>query len=199
MMNAAEAAPLMDPIDVRADTTFTQALRCVEYRLPSPEGFRAPGYVFALGLRYGLLGVAASHHLLITSETYEEMSVLATIESWPVFVEDHVRMDIAHRLPFATNSNIPRLVGQVAGMPIRAYLPLYRRLCPLAAALAIIAEGITSDNRAMVFEGWSWVRRKAAWRMFGASVEESKRYAMHFFERREADLEEVPEIALIGE
>lgn len=198
-MNAAEAARPMDPIDVRADTTFTQALRCVEYRLPDPEGFRAPGYVFALGLRYGLLGVAASHHLLITSETYEEMSILATIDSWPLFVEDHVRLDVARRLPFATNSNIPQLIGQVAAMPIRGYLPLYRRLCPLSVALGIVAEAIARDNKAMIFEGWPWFRRKAAWRIFGASVDESKSYALHFFDRREADLEEVPEIALIGE
>ncbi|HVT10899.1 MAG TPA: hypothetical protein VHE55_01425 [Fimbriimonadaceae bacterium] len=189
----------MEPIDVRADTAFAQALLCVEYRLPPPGGFKAPGYIFALGMRYGLIGMAASHHLLVTSEVYEEIRVLATIDCWPDFVEDHLRAVVGRRLPFATNSSIPDLVGRVAGLPLRSYLPLYRRLCPLSSALKIVADAICRDNRAMIFEGWPWFRRKAALRVFEASVEESKDFAMHFFERREADLEEVPEIALIGE
>ncbi len=189
----------MEPIDVRADTTFSQALLCVECRLPSPEGFKAPGYIFALGMRYGLIGLAASHHLLVTSEGYEEIRVLATIDCWPDLVEEHLRMAVGRRLPFATNSMIPELVGRIAGLPLRSYLPLYRRLCPLSSALKIVADAIAGDNRAMIFEGWPWFRRKAALRVFEASLEGSKDYAMHFFERREAEVEEVPEIALIGE
>ena len=91
----------MDPIDVRVDTTFTQALRCVQYRLPFSEGYRVPGYLFALGIRYGMVGMAASHHLLVTADDHEEARVLSLAESWPELVEDHVRWDVAHRLPLS--------------------------------------------------------------------------------------------------
>lgn len=189
----------MDPIDVRVDTTFSQALRCVQYRLPRPNGYRAPGYVLALGVRYGLIGIAASHHLLITSEDYEEASVLAMVDSWPDLVEDHVRWDMMHRLPFAVNSNVPHLVGRIAALPLCGYLPLYQRMCPLTRALDVIGQGLIAENRAMIYEGWGWMKRKRVLRLFEATTEESIDFALHFFERRQADLDEVPEIALIGE
>ena len=82
---------------------------------------------------------------------------------------------------------------------MRAYIPLYRRLCPLSRALEIVAATMVSQNASMILEGWSWFRRRAAMRMFQATLRESADFALHFFERRQADLEEVPEIVLIGE
>ena len=189
----------MDPIDVRADTTFTQALRCVEYRLPSSNGYRPPGYVLALGVRYGMIGIAAAHHLLITAEDHEESGVVSMMDSWSSLVEDHVRWDLSHRLPFTTNSNVPHLIGRISALPLRAYFPLYKRLCPLSRALELVAEALALENKAMIYEGWSWFKRKSALKMFEATMQESADYAMHFFDRRQADLDEVPEIALIGE
>ena len=43
------------------------------------------------------------------------------------------------------------------------------------------------------------LRNGHAVRLFEETLRESRDFAMHFFERRQADLEEVPEIALIGE
>jgi hypothetical protein len=189
----------MDPIDVRADTTFTQALRCVQYRLPGFDGYKAPGYALALGARYGMVGIAASHHLLVTAEDHEEARVLATIESWPSLVEDHVRWDIAHRLSFGALWDASHLVAGISSLPLQAYLPLYKRMCPLANALDHIERRLVVENRAMIFEGWPWLRRKSALRRFQTGLRESNQFAMHFFERRQADLDELPEIALIGE
>lgn len=189
----------MDPIDVRVDTAFCQALKCAEYRLPKPDGLRAPGYVLALGLRYGLIGMAACHHLLLTSDTNDEDNILAMMDCWPSLVEDHVRWDMMHRLPFTAGSNVAHVIGRVAHLPLTSYLPLYRRLYPLGAALELVSEAFIHENRGMIFEGWPWFKRRAAMRTFEESMRESVAYARHFFERREADLEEVPEIALIGE
>jgi hypothetical protein len=189
----------MDPIDVRVDTTFSQALRCVEYRLPSPKGYRPPGYVFALGVRYGLMGMAASHHLLITADDFEEPGVVRMMDSWPNLVEDHVRWDMMERLPFSDGSNVPHLIGRISALPFAAYLPLYRRICPLNLALELVSEAIAEENKGMIYEGWSWFKRKAAMRLFKQTLQESACFAMNFFERRQADLDEVPEIALIGE
>jgi hypothetical protein len=189
----------MDPIDVRADTTFSQALRCVQYRLPQSQGFKAPGYVLALGVRYGMIGMAASHHLLVTSEEYEEGRAISMVDCWPNLVEDHVRWDMIHRLPFTTNSNVPHLIGRISALPLRAYLPLYERLCPLSKALDLVGEALVEENKAMIFEGWSWFKRKGSLRLFSATMQETRDFALNFFERRQADLDEVPEIALIGE
>jgi hypothetical protein len=189
----------MDPIDVRADTTFTQALRCVEYRLPSSTGYQPPGYVLALGVRYGLVGMAASHHLLITADDYEESGVMRMMDAWPNLVEDHVRWDMIQRLPFAGNSNVPHVIGRISALPLSAYVPLYRRICPLANALDLVCDAIIEENKAMIYEGWSWFRRKSAVKLFTATLRESSAFALNFFERRQADLDEVPEIALIGE
>lgn len=189
----------MDPIDLRAETTFSQGLRCLEYRLPSMEGFRPPGYVLALGVRYGMIGVAAAHHLLTTSGEREQDRALEMAESWPGLVVEHVQEAMRHRLPFATNSQVPRLVGSISSMPLRAYIPLYKKLCPLSRALELVGEAIAAENRPMIFEGWSWFKHKSALRIFRQELDKSRHYGLNFFERRQADLEEVPEIALIGE
>jgi hypothetical protein len=189
----------MDPIDLRVDTTFSQALRCVEYRLPKPEGLMAPGFVLALGLRYGMIGMAASHHLLLTADPEEERNILAMMECWSNLVEDHVRWDMMHRLPFAGGSNVAHVVGRIAYLPLASYMPLYRRLYPLGAALELVSHAVLAENKSMIYEGWSWFKRGQAMRVFKANLQESVGFAMHFFERREADIEEVPEIVLIGE
>jgi hypothetical protein len=194
-----EVSDAMDPIDIRADTTFNQALRCVQYRLPRAEGFRAPGYVLAFGIRYGMIGMSASHHLLLTAEDFEEGRMLSMIDSWPNLVEDHVRWDMAPRLPFPVNSNLPRLIGRISSLPMNAYLPLYRRLCPLSRALEFVGETMFTENRSMVVEGWPWFKRRNAVRLFRATLRDSMSFAGHFFDRRQADLDELPEIALIGE
>jgi hypothetical protein len=189
----------MDPIDVRADTTFTQALRCVQFRLPRSNGFRAPGYVLALGVRYGMIGMAASHHLLVTSEEHEEPSMISMIECWPNLVEDHVRWDMIHRLPFTTNSNVPHLIGRISALPLRAYLPLYERLYPLSKSLELVGEALIAENKGMIFEGWNWFRRRTALKLFMETMKDTEEFAMNFFDRRQADVDEVAEIALIGE
>lgn len=189
----------MDPIDTRIDRTFAYALRCVQYRLPQANGFRPPGYVLALGARYGIIGVAACHHLLVTADSQEMPWILDTIDEWPRIVEDHVRWDIGQRFPFTTNQSIPQLIGRVSSLPFQTYLPLYKKMCPLAIALDEVGQTIASENKAMIYEGWSWFKRKSALRVFLASLHESKEFGLHFFERRQADVDEVPEIALIGE
>ncbi len=189
----------MDPIDVRVDTTLALGLRCVEYRLPSADGLRGSGYTLALGLRYGMIGVAAAHHLMITASDNEEQAVLAMVEIWRSMVEEHVRWDVAHRLPIPTSVGIAELIGKISAAPLRSYFPLYRRLCPLSYALELVGSTMTADNKPMVVEGWAWYRRKAALKVFVAALHESKEFALHFYERRQADLDEVPEIVLIGE
>jgi hypothetical protein len=189
----------MKPIEERADIAYMQALRCVEFRIPKADGTRQPGYLVALALRYGLVGMAATHHLLLSADLDEEPDVLALMRCWPRMVEDHVRWDVLHKLPFDDLRAAPSQVGRLAYKPMATYLPLYRRLYPLEQCLNACIEEFRQAHSPSVAEGWLWFLRPLAFRHFHRLCQESHQYALHFFERREANLEELPEIALLGE
>jgi|SRR5579862_5156712 len=189
----------MDPIDVRVDMAFAQALRCVEFRLPGQDGFRASGYLLSVGARYGLVGIASFHHLLITASEEEEGGIMSHAATWQGMVEDHLQWEVAGRLAIPINREASRHAGRIAALSLRGYYPLYRKLWPLVSVLDRVGEAIISENREMITEGWPWLKRKHAMNLFRLSLADSIAFALHFFERREASLDEVPEIALIGE
>jgi hypothetical protein len=189
----------MKPIYERADIAFMQALRCVEFRIPKLGRLKRPGYLVALGLRYGMIGVAASHHLLITADDDEEVELLDLIASFPRMVEDHVRWDVEHRLPIETSKMLPIYLAKLSAHPLEIYFPLYRRLCPLDHCLNHVIDAYTREHDSAIRDGWNLFQRRRAMKDFQDAAEQSATYAKHFFERRQADLDEVPEIALIGE
>ena len=189
----------MKPIDEKVDVNFMQALRCVSFRLPQRYNLRRTGYAFALGLRYGLVGAATSHHLLINCDPIEEHDVFGLVHHWPAMVEEHVRWAVIPRLPFQPSPAFPSLVGRLAYRPLQAYLALYKRLCPLEQALQIATDIYVQDHPNAAHEGWPWWSRTGAQRRFREAGEDSIRYAQSFFERREANLEELPEIAILDE
>lgn len=189
----------MRPIDEKVDVNFMQALRCAGHRLPGGYGLKRTGYSHALGLRYGLIGASAAHHLLMHCERGEEHDVLGLVHQWPVMVEEHVRWAIVPRLDFRPSTAFPSLVARLAYRPLQAYLGLYRRLCPIDQALRIAHDSYVDEHPAAAFDGWPiWMRSKAVKRFYHAA-EDSLRYARGFFERREMDIDEVPEIALLDE
>src|SRR5579885_2288590 len=189
----------MKPIDEKVDVNFMQALRCVNHRLPQRYQLRRTGYAFALGLRYGLIGAATSHHLLVNCDATEEHDVLGLVHHWPAMVEEHVRWAVIPRLPFQPSPAFPSLVGRLAYRPLQQYLALYRRLCPLEQALQIAADVYAHDHPSAATDGWPWWYRGRASKRFREASEDSIRYACSFFERRELDIEEVPEIAVLDE
>jgi len=189
----------MKPIDEKVDVNFMQALRCVTYRLPQRYDLRRTGYAFALGLRYGLIGAATSHHLLVNCEATEEHQVLGLVHHWPAMVEEHVRWAVIPRLPFQPSPAFPSLVGRLAYRPLQSYLALYRRLCPLEQALHIATEIYVQDHPSAAHEGWPWWARAKAVRRYREASEDSIRFTQRFFDRQELDLEEVAEIAILGE
>jgi len=189
----------MKPIEYRSDIEFIQAVRCVEYRLPPIGQLRKQGYVLTLGLRYGLVGIAATFHLLETASGEDERTVLNATKSYAQIVEDHVRFELLNRVPLPVDLGFPVAIGRCAERPLRIALPLLQRLCPLETCLEEAAERYTSENIYGIKMNWPWYRRRAAIREFRSYTQESLSFALHFFERRQYDLEEVPEIALLGE
>ncbi len=189
----------MKPIEYRSDIEFLQALRCVEYRLPRQGDLRKQGYILALGLRYGLVGIAATYHLLETASDDEERLVLASARGWPQIVEDHVRFELKSRIPFPVDLSFPLTVSRMAERPVRIAIPLLQRLCPLESCMHQATEQFISENLFGVRLHWPWFRKGAAVKLFRRHAQESAGFAVRFFQRRQCDLEEVPEIALLGE
>jgi hypothetical protein len=145
------------------------------------------------------MGIAATFHLLETANSEDERFVLNSTRSWPRIVEDHVRFEIVNRIPFTVDLAFPVAVSRCAERPLRIALPLLQRLCPLENCLEEAADRYISENKYGIRMNWPWYKRRAALREFRRHTQDSLRFAMQFFERRQLDLEEVPEIALIGE
>jgi hypothetical protein len=190
----------MRSIRQRADKEFLQALKCVEYRVPDSGQFRPKGFLLAVALRYGLVGSAVSHHLLLETDSIDELPVLDSIaRCWPSHVEKHVDTELRHRLAVDDEPRIPELVAQWARRPLQIAVPLYRRMCPLEVCLEMATDDFLVAHTKEIEEGWGWWNRKKALRNFSEEAKRSVTFAMNFFERRSLDLDEVPEIALLGE
>ncbi len=190
----------MKPIEQKADVGYMQALRCAEYRVPAMGSLRAPAYLLGLALRYGLIGAAATHDLLLsTADDDEERGAIALAQAWPEIVEEHVLQCVRHKLPFHADQGVPAIVGQLAYQPVGVTLRLFRYGCPLEQMLNAAAEQFAIDYRKVLLANVPLLRRAKIKREFCTMSEKSIAFALHFFDRRQAELEELPEIALIGE
>lgn len=189
----------MRPIEYRTDVDFQQALRCAEYRPVRTPHLKGNGLLLAYALRYGVVGSAAIHHLLITSDAEEERLVLDAALSWARVVSDHFRHELAPRLEMEADGALAAQVGQWSQNAIQVAVPLYRRLCPLEVCLTVASEDFALDFAREIRRGWNVFLRGRAQRAFEREAEASVRFALGFYERRRYDLDEVPEIALLGE
>lgn len=189
----------MRPIEERVDLVFLQALRCVEYRIPRHTGLRRPGDVLALGLRYGLMGASAAHFLILTSTESESEELGDLFSTWPTMVEDHVRWEIRHRLAFPTSDAMPMLLGRLAKRPLQIHLSQHPELVALNRCLEIAVEEFSREHDSSIVAGWPLFGRRKARRQFETVSRESLDYAIRFYERRECGIDEIPEIALIGD
>ncbi|MBI3721281.1 MAG: hypothetical protein HY248_01905, partial [Fimbriimonas ginsengisoli] len=177
-----------------------QALRCVEYRLPKTYILRAPAYLLAMSLRYGLMGAAASRFLEQFAETPSERRRIADLaHGWAEMVEEHVRQVTRHRLPFAANPSVGTTVGLLADQPVSAALRLGPSCPDLDRLLTVSSDEFARLYRKPILAGVSLLRRWKTTQEFRRLAQMSIHFAINFHERRQAGLDEVPEIALIGE
>ncbi|MEZ0325241.1 MAG: hypothetical protein ACAH95_05000 [Fimbriimonas sp.] len=189
----------MRPIQYRADVEFVQALRCVEYRLPKKDGFRPRAYLAALALRYGLMGAAATHYLLESTDSCDEPYVLESVMAWPKLIADHVSIEVGRRLGHDDSYEATLLLARWSRRPLQVTVPLYRRCYPLEVCLQAAIEDFSQEFEGPISEGSRlWNKRRAVQRFMDEAAQ-SARYALNFFDRRQHGLEEVPEIALLDE
>ncbi|HSI72412.1 MAG TPA: hypothetical protein VK934_04485 [Fimbriimonas sp.] len=189
----------MRPIEYKADIELAQALRCAEYRLPKREGYKAHGYLAAAALRYGLIGSAATYHLLTSTDSCDEPYLLESIISWPRMVEESLKLELGRRLPLDEEPLSLMLLSRWSRRPLEVLMPMQRRFCPLEMCLESAVDDFVTEFTEPIQEGWTWWSRRRALRHFCQDASHSVRYALNFFERRNLDLEELPEIALLDE
>src|SRR5688572_6458048 len=127
----------MKPIHAQAEQVFEQALLCVQYRVPRLYDLRLAGFAHALGLRYGLIGLAACHHLLLTADPREEADLEVDLMTWQDVVAEHVRFDIVPLAPHRCPPALSSVVGRFAVEPVYCYLEHQMRLLPFEYYLEI--------------------------------------------------------------
>lgn len=189
----------MTPIEHRVDSAFLQALNCAEHRVPRDVRLQPPAFSLALGLRYGLLGAAATHELFTTTEESQMPALRSATKDWEHLVDTHVRLNMLRRMPEGRQSVDHELVARYSEAAFHEYLSGYFRGCSLSACLDSVVRILTGRYRVEVTKGWPWYQAMRAKRIFGGCSAESLRFALLFFERRKAQIQEVPEIALLGE
>lgn len=190
----------MKPIEERADIAYLQALYCVEYRARNMGNLSGSSYLLALALRYGLIGAAATHHILLSAGTVEEERWAYELAlRWPDMVEEHMRHFVRYRLPFHVDYRVPRITGELSFQPVTTTLRLYHSFYPLDRSLHAAAAQYLQDQRKTLLKGVKFFHRRRVLLEFNAVSRQSVEFALNFFERREQSVEEVPEIALIGE
>ena len=189
----------MRPIDFRVDHTYSHALRCVEYRVPRDQRLLVSGLELSLALRYGLTGAAATHQLLASGDESDRSAILSAAEGWGELVIDHLHERVADRLPISPESLDTARIACAAEEVIQDYLAIYRRFTTPDGALAGVARIFQQRHSVAICRGWRWFRRRKAKELFRQVAAESVCFASLFYERRKADVDEVPEIALLGE
>lgn len=189
----------MKPVHARTEKAFREGLQCVQYRIPRLYSLKPVAFAHALGLRYGLIGLAACHHLLISADLNEEETLESDFLGWQDEVAEHIRYEVVRQLPFETLVAFPSVVGRFAIEPIYCYMTQRTRLLPFDYYLEIALSEYEAEHRAFAAKEWPiWHRRRARTEWHAAN-RESLKFAQNFLERRESGEEEVPEIALLGE
>ncbi len=156
-------------------------------------------YTHALGLRYGLVGTAAAFYALETADSQDERDLRNLFQQWPVMVAEHFQKEVAYRLPYDPDEETSLLVGKLAGTPIRLGLALRRQFLPLQRVLEIASDRYHGYHKSDIVSDTWLLGRPRARKDFKLATDESIQFALMFFDRRRCGLEELSEIALLGE
>jgi len=189
----------MKPIQVRAELALVQGLRCVQYRPPNRFGFKPRAYACAVGLRYGLIGAAAATFSLEIADPVEERDLNSVFRYWPLMVAEHFKTEMSYRVAIQLDELAPATIARLSSAPLKLCLGLRKQFLPLSRILEIASEVFHRDHRNDVIADHWLFGKTHALKIFRDASQESIRFANCFFERQRAGLDEVSEIALLGE
>ncbi|CAN5623583.1 hypothetical protein BH11ARM2_BH11ARM2_20530 [soil metagenome] len=177
---------------------FEQGLASASHHLPANDLDRE-SWLALTGLRYGLSTCASTHALLTSGEVDDEVWVLDQLGEVAETVSDHFTEHSIARAPSPLDSSSAWRVGAMAQSVADDYAPLVHRVPSLGLALRLVSESFCDARRKAVLASIPFLRRREGRKRFDRAVRDSVIFAEKLYERRLLDLEEVPEIALLGE
>ena len=188
----------MKSIQSTTQRAFRQALACASYRRPDRDAPPARSLACAHRLRYGLFACAAAHALLQRSQNEEEIWILDYLGEIGDDIVDHFAHHAFSKLSPSVDSASAWRVGEMAQMVADDFAPLAQRVADLQ-------RGSSWSRSPSVDIRLRKCSRPSPFGDAGKPGSDSRRcnrilsFAERLYERRLMDLEEVPEIALLGE
>jgi hypothetical protein len=191
----------MRPIDFKIDSSLTQALTCGEYRFPKAGSMSPLSYDLSVSLRFALLGIAACHFALKDCPPQEQDEHFPELRFFGTMIREHLDQErvLCVSIPPTFSNDSLELAQATFAEIFDRYVELRTFRCPLDLAMNIIVEEFTERSKPYLKSKYRFWGSKKGLQAFQIESEKSHRFALNFYERRHYELEELPEIALIGE
>lgn len=189
----------MKSIQSKTQRALEQALDGASFHVPWSEASSAESWLALVGLRYGLFTCAAFHALLADAQSDDEIWVLDSLTEVAGPVAEHFTKHVLPHAPAGIDPSSAWRAGEMAQLVTDDYAPLFHRVPGLELALGLTTESFCEARMRSVLATYPVWQRLAAKKRFQGAVHASLRFAQSHYERRLLDLQEVPEIALLGE
>jgi hypothetical protein len=189
----------MRPIDLTVDNSLSQALTCAEFRFP--RGHRMPTVAtdLTVALRFVLLGIGASHFVLRQAPRSENDRLVSELRYFGTMIAEQLELDRISNFACKISPDCPQKAREIYGELFDRYIFLSKLNGPLDLVLSILVEEFVNAHLQEFGRKFFVFRNLSLERAFDQEAQKSLRYTVNFVERRKLDLEELAEIALIGE
>jgi hypothetical protein len=178
---------------------YHQALRCVAFRLPLDVPMSSAMVEGVLGLRYGLIGATAVFPML--QEGFDRQGDVPTYlaTEFPAAVERHLLQEVDANLRKRGILVSSERIRDMVAFCMNVFLNAVERKMSLPNALAETADAFAEHYNRTIARGVPLWQRPGLKQKLDDQAKHTLRFCGNFFQRRLHDLEEVPEIALLGE
>jgi hypothetical protein len=150
-------------------------------------------------LRFGILGIGASHYVLKRASNSERISLLSELRRFGTMIREHLEENRISEYSHQISPGCSRQAQEIYGELFDRYVTLSNLNGPLDLVLSILVEEFVQKHSAQCGKRLILFRNRRLERAFDVQAQRSLQFALNFVERRSYDLEELPEIALIGE
>ncbi len=189
----------MRQIDSTIDSSFCSALTCAELRFPKAHTMPRVALDSSVSLRFGLLGIAASQFILKDVPVRDQPAIIPDLRFFGTMIAEQLeRSRLSASAHIVSEHCVDNCRNAYSEMFDR-YIELRQMNGPSELILAVLVEEFNRRSLQKFSRGFLrfWHRRTE--REFKSQAQKSLQYALNFLERRRYGVEEVAEIALIGE
>lgn len=189
----------MASIDTCLNEVVRQALICVRYRIAPLRSMRPTGFVHAMGLRYGLLGAAAVAYSTERSHPLDSMRAYEWSSGFRDLVQKEIVANTWPHFPITVRRRHIPQVAEIAQEVLHDALPLPLIPPDPARSLSGAVDRHMARHLREIRREWGFWKAEAGEEEFMAHAIASEAFALAFLNRQRHGLEEVAEIALLGE